>query len=201
MTNLLPLILDTPWKATGEIKRLLCSPFILIRLKILGVEISSKSRFYGAPRIFRHQGSRISIGQDFENRNWFISNPLGIIHPTIITTWSKNAVIKIGQNVGISGGSICAATNIQIGDNTLIGANCTIIDTDFHPIRSFDRRQQTTGIKSQAIKIGKNVFIGMNSTILKGVTIGDNSVIGASSIVAKDVPSNSIFVNGKIKSL
>jgi acetyltransferase-like isoleucine patch superfamily enzyme len=100
-----------------------------------------------------------------------------------LCTWSKGAKIEIGNDVGISGGSIVANKSIEIGDGTLIGANTTIIDTDFHPIKSNNRRYDKKGIASKPIKIGKNVFIGMNCIVLKGSTISDNSVIPAGTIV------------------
>jgi acetyltransferase-like isoleucine patch superfamily enzyme len=125
----------------------------------------------------------IEIGKKFETRNWWWSNPLGINHPTIICTWKRSAQIIIGNNVGVSGGSIVASKKIEIGDGTLIGVNTTIIDTDFHPIKSKNRRYDKKNIKSKPVKIGKNVFIGMNCVILKGVEISDNSVIPAGSVL------------------
>lgn len=166
-------------------------------MKIHGVKLGRSANFYGLPKVFRHRGSKISIGQNFENRNWLFSNPLGIDHPTILTTWSKNAKIIIGSNVGISGGSICAQGIIEIGDNCLIGANCTIIDTDFHPLDAKNRRYKKVA-DSRNVQLEKNVFVGMNTTILKGVRIGMNSVIGAGSIVRRSIPANSIYAEGKV---
>lgn len=199
--NYLKQSVRTPWKLFYEIKMYLFSPLIKVYLFILGVSFEKNSKFYGFPKVLKFNPSKIYLGKNFENRNWLTSNPLGINHPTIFTTWAKNAQIKIGNNVGISGGVISASTKIIIGDDTLIGANCTIIDTDFHPIRAIDRRYSKKNVSSKPIKIGKNVFIGMNSTILKGVTIGDNSVIAAGSVVRRSVPSNSVFVDNKIKKL
>ncbi len=177
--------LDAPWKALNEAVMYLLKIPALVYIYLSGVEIGGGSKFYGLPRFFRFRGSRISIGNRFESRNFWYSNPLGITHPTIICTWNKKAVIKIGRDVGISGGSIVAADRIEIGDGTLIGANTTIIDTDFHPISSEKRRYATKNVKSRPIVIGKNVFIGMNSIILKGVTIPDNSIVPAGSVVRR----------------
>lgn len=176
---------NSPWKVVNEIKMYLLRPLIFVYAKLNGVELGKGCKFYGLPRLLRHRGSIIKIGENFENRNFWYSNPLGLNHPTIICTWTKNAKISIGNNVGISGGSIVSASKIEIGDGTLVGANCTIIDTDFHPVKSKKRRYDTENIKSAPIKIGNNVFIGMECTILKGVTIPSNSIIPAGSIIRK----------------
>lgn len=177
---------ETPWKAVNEgLMILLKIPVYLYVVIFSRVRIGIGSKFYGFPVIFRHAGSRVEIGDHFEDRNWLVANPLGVNHPTIICTWKKGASIKIGNDVGISGGSIVAAQKVEIGDGTLIGANVTIIDTDFHPVASSARRYDQKNIKSRSINIGKNVFIGMNAIILKGVTIPDNSVVPAGSVVRK----------------
>jgi len=176
---------DTPWKAVTELRRLLIAPIAWILLKSSGVRLGAGAKWYGFPMIQRFRGSSIQIGKRFENRNWWCSNPLGINHPLIITTWSANAQILIGNDVGVSGGSICAAERIEIGDETIIGANCTIIDTDFHPLKSDSRRYEVSGVKTQPVKIGKNVFVGTGAIILKGVTIPDNSIIPAGAVVRK----------------
>lgn len=66
----------------------------------------------------------------------------------------------------------------------MVGANTSIGDRDDHPER--------LGTSPQPVHIGNNVFIGMHCIVMKGVTIGDNSIIGAGSIVTKDIPANCI---------
>lgn len=183
--NIIKQTMDTPWKAFSEALMYLFKPFVYIyAVLISGVRIGRGSKFYGFPSVLRHRGSIITIGKRFENRNWTFSNPLGINHSTILSTWKKGAVIKIGNDVGISGGSIVAADKIEIGDGTLIGANATIIDTDFHPLGA-GRRYSTKDIKSKPVKIGKNVFIGMNSIILKGVNIPNNAIVPAGAVIRR----------------
>lgn len=175
---------NNPWKIWLEIRMILLKPFTFFYLGVLKhIIIGTGLKFYGLPKIFKAKGSTIKIGNHFENRNWKFSNPLGINHPTVLCTWKKGAQIVIGDNVGISGGSIVSSSKVEIGDGTLIGANTLIIDSDFHPIKSKNRRYQTRGIKSESVKIGKNVFIGTNCTILKGSVIKDDSIIPAGAIV------------------
>jgi acetyltransferase-like isoleucine patch superfamily enzyme len=200
MNNYYTQVLDTPWKGYYFVTQLIYRPLLYLYFLICGLEYPKGSSFYGFPRIFRHRGSAINIGDNFENRNWTFCNPLGINHATIITTWGKNAKIRIGKNVGISGGAICATSQIEIGDNCLIGANCTIIDTDFHPVSADKRRYKKVNI-GKPIVIEDNVFIGMNTTVLKGVRIGMNSVVGAGSIVRDNIPANHIYNNGKLTPL
>lgn len=94
----------------------------------------------------------------------------------------------------MSGGSICAASSIRIGAGCLIGANVTLADTDFHAISPSNRRYNSNPdeIAVAPIVIEDNVFIGADVFILKGVTVGKNSVIGAASVVTRDVPENSV---------
>lgn len=177
--------MTTPWKVFNEVLMYLVKPCVFIFLRLWGVKVNITSKFYGSPKVFRHGGSKITIGPKFENRNLWFSNPLGINHPLILCTWSEGAEIKIGSDVGISGGSIVASKCIEIGDGTIIGANCTIIDTDFHPLDSKMRRYEKEGVRSKPVKIGKNVFVGMNSIILKGVEIPDNAIVPAGSVVRR----------------
>lgn len=185
MRKIIDNAFQTPWKLFYEIFMYAVRPFVGLYLFINGITIDQGGKFYGFPKVFRHSGSKIKIGKNFECRSWWFSNPLGINHPTVICTWSKSAEITIGDDVGMSGGSVVASKKIEIGNGTIIGANSTIIDTDFHPIKSTRRRYKKEGVKSLPVKIGKNVFIGMNVLILKGANIPDNSIVPAGSVVRK----------------
>ncbi|HEY6795298.1 MAG TPA: acyltransferase [Kineosporiaceae bacterium] len=112
----------------------------------------------------------------------------------VIRTLAPKARICIGPDVGMSGGSICSAVSVVIGRGSMLGADVTIADTDFHPIDTEDRRYRPLpeGNASDAVVIGNNVFLGTRTVVLKGVTIGDNSVIGAGSVVTRDIPGNSV---------
>ena len=80
---------------------------------------------------------------------------------------------------------------IFIGDHTMIGPNVTLATTG-HPLRP-DLRERGAQF-SEPIRIGRNVWIGANVTVLTGVTIGDNAVIGACSLVTRDVPADCVAV-------
>jgi len=106
------------------------------------------------------------------------------IIPPFYTEFGKNT--KIGKNVFIN--SCCRFQDnggIEIGDKTMIGPNVTIVTLN-HDVNPETRINATP----KSVKIGKNVWIGADCTILPGITIGDNSIIGAGSVVTKDVPYN-----------
>jgi acetyltransferase-like isoleucine patch superfamily enzyme len=186
MRQIFQIAIESPWKMFNEVFMIIFKPFVSLYLFLSGVKVRRGSKFYGFPKVMRHRDSKMVVGEHFECRNSRFSNPLGINHPLILCTWKKGAEIKIGRDVGISGGCIVASKRIEIGDGTIIGANCTIIDTDFHPVKSDARRYDKEGVRSFPVKIGKNVFLGMNCIVLKGVRIPDNIVIPAGVVVRSE---------------
>lgn len=181
--NIFEQTISTPWKAVNEILCFATTPIVRLLIIFWDISIGFRPKFYGFPRFQKHKGSKILIGDRFECRSAKYSNPLGLNHATIICTWSRGAQIIIGDDVGVSGVSIVSNNKVVIGSGTIIGANCTIIDTDFHPVKSNSRRYDKENIKTLPVVIGKNVFVGMNSIILKGSTIPDNSIVPAGSVV------------------
>ena len=167
-------------------------------LRLRGVSIMSGGRYFGMPILTLSQNSKITIGKNCVLCSTSSRTALGVNHPVILRTLSKNAVISIGDDTGMSGGVICAAVRVQIGKECLIGANVTISDTDFHPIDhhlgSVKKRYEVSvdSLANSQVIIEDNVFIGTGVIVLKGVTIGRNSVVGAGSVVTKDVMPNSI---------
>lgn len=147
-------------------------------------------KFYGVPIIQKHRRSHMSFGPGLQLRSSVRSNPLGANHPVMFATWQAGAILEVGANFGMTGGTICVAERITIGDNVTVGANVTIIDTDFHPLNSDARRLGDEGAKSSPVVIENDVFIGMNSLVLKGVIIGEGSVVGAGSVLTQSVPAH-----------
>ena len=150
-----------------------------------GVSLGPGCSFYGAPCFRRHPGSRISIAGSCEFLSSHTSNLIGINRPCMISTLAEKAVIEIGANCGFSGTVIGCASKIILGDDVRCGANTLITDTDWH---TDDSR---TG-PDAAVFIGKNVWLGFNVTVLKGVTIGENTLVAAGSLVTRSLPPNVI---------
>lgn len=158
-----------------------------------GVKIGKGVIFNGVPRIRRYQYSTISIGNNCKFNSAKNSIALGLQTPCTFVTLEKTSEIIFGNNSGATGLKIVARKKITIGNNVLIGANCIIVDNDFHHSNP-QIREQDDEIPTKPVVIEDNVFIGFNSFILKGVTIGKNSVIGANSVVFNDIPENSIAI-------
>ncbi|MFL6514366.1 MAG: acyltransferase [Chthoniobacterales bacterium] len=112
---------------------------------------------------------------------------------------------KIGDFTLLNGALIMAEERIEIGSHCLVSWNVGIADSDFHPLEPAQRlvdakalapfyegRPARPKLRTAPVIIGDNVWIGMNATILKGVSIGENSVVAAGSVVTKSVPANSV---------
>jgi len=103
------------------------------------------------------------------------------------------ATLSIGDLTSIWYGTVISArTEITIGRHCAISWNCTIIDNDMHQIVYEDDPLPTP--RDLTVRIGDHVWIGASAIVLKGVTIGDNSVVAAGAIVTRDVPPNTLMV-------
>lgn len=164
-----------------------------ILLTFNGVKYGKGLRMIGWPFVFRFPSASLELGEDCAINSNFWSNLLGLYQRSIIIARGTGK-IRIGKNVGISGATIYAIDSIEIGDNCRIGANVKIVDNDFHPIdaqaRLNDDREQ---IGHRPIRIGKNVFVGMNAIILKGTELGDGCVVGAGAVVSGKYPPNCVI--------
>jgi len=142
---------------------------------------------YGWPLVSRMSGSTISIGAGTTLiSDTYFSEP-GVSGPCILRTLDSAAQIVVGAGTGMSGVSVCAAESVVIGEQCLIGSDVLITDTDFHAIAAEGRRHSRIGVSVAPVSIGRNVFVGARAVILKGVTVGDDSVIGAGAVVTHDV--------------
>lgn len=157
----------------------------------------------GIPYISIAFGGTCKIGYNFKMINSLNGNPIGRPQRCVFFV-DKGASLAIGNNVGISCTAIVSHLSIVIEDNVKVGAGVCIYDTDFHAVnptlRKNDKMDMIFKVKLPVL-IKQNVFIGAHSTILKGVTIGANSIIGACSVVTKNVPENEIWGGNPAKFL
>lgn len=171
-------------------KELLKIPFRIGNKSI--IEISKNAKI-----IFTNKGSRLYINKSWTRKNPFYShltmgenakiivNGVFSFYPDTKIGIHSNAVLEIGNGYINSNATITVRKNIKIGNNVIIGPNCTIRDTDDHLIDS------NTEICKE-IEIQDNVWIGTNVIILKGVTIGEGSMVAAGSLVNKSIPIKSL---------
>lgn len=159
---------------------------------IWGIKRGKNISFQGKT-IFRNlPNSHISIGNNCSFNSSHRSNLIGVYSPCMISTIERNAKIEIGNNCGLSGTVIASALHIKLGNNVRCGANTLITDSDWH---TDDYR---TG-KNKEVIIDDNVWLGYGVKVLKGVHIGENSLIGAGSIVTKDIPANVVAAGNPCK--
>lgn len=122
--------------------------------------------------------------------------------------------IRIGDWCFVGSGSrIWSAESIEIGSRVLISHGVNIHDSDSHPrapearhrqfvsIATQGHPKQIEGIAAAKVCIGDDAWIGFNATILKGVTIGERSIVAAGSVVTQSIPADHIFVGGKLRSI
>lgn len=158
------------------------------------VQVGKSCHFRGRV-YFKTVGNRfphIKIGNHVNINSSLKSDPIGGQTKTILYTRNQGR-IEIGDRVGMSNTAIVAENSVTVGEYTNIGGGTKIYDTDFHSLNSMDRLNGDKNVRSTPVTIGKRVFIGGHCIILKGVTIGDDAVIGAGAVVSRDVPCGEIW--------
>ena len=109
------------------------------------------------------------------------------------------ATLTIGNNVGMSSTRLWIHESARIGNNVKIGGCVLITDTDAHPMDYMARRSSNEGTKSAPVVIEDDVWVGAHCIILKGVTIGARSIIGAGSVVTKSIPADCVAAGNPCK--
>jgi acetyltransferase-like isoleucine patch superfamily enzyme len=154
-------------------------------------------KFKAGP-MFRVYGKLIITGPgtvEFGRNCLIISNA---IKPVCIRTLSPQAKVSLGDSAGLNGSSLQCSNKIEIGGLTNI-ADAYITDSSAHGV-GVDRRQDSiVDQAASSVVIGKNVWVSVQVVILHGVTIGDNSVIGAASLVRGGIPANSFMAGNPLR--
>ncbi len=172
-----------------------------IIFNILGIKYGFNCIVHGHVGIKLFNNSEVIIGDNFYYSSGRGMNPLCANNEGYICV-EDGAKLIIGNNVAISSTKIWAHEKISIGDNVLLGGGVTILDSDCHSLSYSDRQIKhldCANKKNKPIIIEKDVLVGMNCIILKGVTIGARSVIGANSVVTKDIPADSLVCGNPAK--
>jgi acetyltransferase-like isoleucine patch superfamily enzyme len=168
-------------------RQILQARFLRLNLRVKGVVYGKNLK---GNRCKIQAWGRIEMGDNVEL--W--SYPDGESYQTCLLTWLSSSSIRIGNNCILNGTVIHSRSKVIIGDNCMFGAGAVIMDSDFHSTTINPAiRRRAVEVVDRPVVLGNNVWVGRNAIILKGVHIGDNSVIAAGSIVTKSVPSNQMF--------
>lgn len=196
-------ISDTVRRSNFPCIRPIHLPLYYMRIGVLNFFIWVKISFWDVP-LFKSRckiagkGLRLPNGQPLVigNLELEFGENVTIMRTTLgASNVYDKPVLKIGNNTTVGYGTIISvAQEVFIGDDTLIGPQCLIMDNDDHPINPSERRARMSVKKEDVkpVKIGNNVWLGTRVIVLRGVSIGDNSIVGSSSVVSKDVPPNCI---------
>ena len=103
-------------------------------------------------------------------------------------THAPGACIMVGDGTFLNGTRFGAAKLISVGPECIL-ADCRIMDTDFHSLHR-NRHERDAPVATREVRIGPNVWVGAQAAVLKGVTIGENSVVGFGAVVTSDIPPN-----------
>ena len=177
-----------------SIRRVFESIINRLLFKRFGVEVLGDTKgFEGILTIRSSNRNSITIGKNVQIRSGKAYNIIGGDTRLILRTIDAGQ-IRIGNGVGISNSAVVSANSITIEDDVFIGGSCAIYDTDFYS-SEYDQRinQGDKNIKSAPVIIKRGAFIGSKCIILKGVTIGLESIVGAGSVVTKDIPDGEIW--------
>ncbi len=161
-----------------------------INLRIRRITYGDNLKFHG--KLFVRGRGKISIGSNVIINSSMESNPIGGDARTIFYI-KQGAKLEIGNNVGISNSAFYSESSIKIEDNVLIGNSCKIYDSNFHSLNFLDRRSHNETPVSKPVIIKKDAFIGAHSIILKGVTVGEKSIVAAGSVVTKTIPNGEVW--------
>lgn len=182
-------------KLTGTLR-------LRVKAALLGVELGRNVTAHGPVGLLRWPGGVIRIGANVSIiSSWRRATACALAFPARLRVFGPGAVIDIGEGAQISGSSITArSTSIRIGRQALIAPNCVIVDSDFHAAWPPEKRAEEPGMEADApVAIGDYAWLGMNSIILKGVTIGTGAIIGAGSVVTRDVPPHCLAAGSPAK--
>lgn len=169
-------------------------------MRYLRISFGNNVKVIGRVYYDVHKLTKVTIGDNFVFTSGMGLNPLcRNIRGSIRVR--KGAELVIGNNVGMSSACLWVKSKVSIGDNVFIGGNVIIIDNDAHSLNWEIRRSSemegelpihASRAATSPIFIENDVMIGANCIILKGVRIGARSVIGAGSVVTKDIPEDCV---------
>jgi acetyltransferase-like isoleucine patch superfamily enzyme len=191
----------------GKVIRITHSWVAKLRLICYGAKVGKKLSVRGWINLHISPRSEVVIGNSVMLKSGFADNPTACSSRTGIACY-RGAKLVIGNHTGLFGTTIVCSESVTIGSKTLIAGGTHIYDTNFHSLDPATRIKGDDGQvhtefeldqHSSPVRIGKQCWVGSRCIILKGVTIGDESVIGAGSVVTKDVPPRQVWAGNPAK--
>jgi len=163
--------------------------------RMKGLDLGKGVVFFGRPIIDIRRGGQIIIGDGVTLNSRNHGYHINMHSPVKLYTDRAGATITIGRETRIHGACLHAYQSITVGERCLIAANCQIFDGSGHDL-SFDnvRERINTHGTTAPIVIEDGVWLGANTLVLPGVWIGEGSVVGAGSVVTKDIPAMVVAV-------
>lgn len=196
-----PLQVRKSARITNKIRRFVSKQFNNILLSFYGVERGADCCIHGRLGLRIAPKSKIMMGDNCYISSGIFMNPLCASDKGFLCV-EKGAILIIGNNCAMSSPRIWARQEITIGNHVMLGGNVTIVDSDCHSLNHVHRRDNIVdnkNAKCAPVHIEDDVFVGMNVIILKGVTIGARSVIGAGSVLVTNIPADCIAAGNPAK--
>ena len=190
--SLLAKALLNPGMAIGFALAVVRGTYYRVKFKLLGRRVTIGRRFRVTGRLDIRGPGTVIFGDDCGVVSTYLA-------PTTLWTHSPSATIRLGNRVLLAGARFGCETEIVVNDMAGF-ADARIVDTDFHSTHFYeDRPRYNTSGRSKRVVIGRNAWIGAQVIILKGVTIGDNSVVAAGAVVVHNVAQNTIVLGNPAK--
>lgn len=164
--------------------------FTKLLFQLAGVQCSTVNAS-GIPFVHISRHAQMSVGRNFTLGSSIKTAATGMKGRCRIEVRNR-ATLRIGHNVGMTLTTIECFDSITIGNDVMIGFGVHIMDTDFHSIDPGIRLSGCDKARTAPVVIADKVFIGAQALIMKGVTIGEGAVVGAGSVVTKNVPPYSV---------
>lgn len=178
-------------KISNNIFKLVNRLYFLLK----GVNFSKNLIVLGLMSLKVKKSGKLTIGDNFTCISGSMKNSIGRNLKSSFRV-DENASLTIANNVGMSNVAIWAKKRITIGNYVKLGSGVIIIDSDMHSLDYETRRdisRDAIKAKTKPITIADDVFIGTNSIITKGVSIGEKSIVAAGSVVVKSIPSFEVW--------
>lgn len=167
--------------------------FFKTQCVFLGANYGERLKVIGLVNLWAPPGT-VSVGSG----SILISSSLrcssfALSHRIRLRVITSSGAIRIGENVSMNGASITSRSKpIVLENDVMLGPNVAIADADFHEVWPPAARVKPGMQFDDGVVIKQRAWIGAKAVILKGVTVGENAVVAAGSIVTKDVPPNSM---------